>query len=183
MTTSPSGELPTRPLAHRIITQHLVIRAYAPDDLTALHRLVLANIEHLRTFIPWAAHEPRSLDERKALLSDYTRSFAAGENFRYAIIDAATGEMAGGVSLHTRVGPDALEVGYWLGAGFEGRGIASEAVTAASHAALDAGATKVEIWCTPENARSAAVAHRCGFTYAGERLRDGLALSVWILEP
>ncbi len=140
-------------------------------------------MEHLRPFIPWAAHEPRNLDERDQLISDYRRSFAVGENFRYAIIDAATGEMAGGVSLHTRVGPDALEVGYWLGADFEGRGIASEAVTAVSRAALDAGATRVEIWCTPDNTRSAAVAHRCGFTYMGERLRDGLALSVWILEP
>lgn len=167
----------------RIDTRRLVIRTYESADVHSLHALVLDNVDHLRPFIPWAAREPLTLDERRALLEDYARGFAAGENFRDAIIDAATGDMVGGVSLHTRVGPEALEIGYWLGAGFEGRGIASEAVTAVSHAALDAGASRVEIWCTPDNHRSAAVAARCGFVYRGEHDRDGLTLAVWILEP
>ncbi|WP_084076778.1 GNAT family N-acetyltransferase [Demequina sp. NBRC 110057] len=173
---SPAWQIPPR-----LETARLTIRAYEPSDAAALHALVLANVGRLRPFIPWAAREPLTLDERRALLEDYANSFAAGENFRFAIQERASGEMIGGVSLHTRVGPDALEIGYWIGAEHEGGGLVSEAVSAVSREALEAGAARVEIWCTPQNSRSAAVAARCGFTFDGERVRDGLALSVWIL--
>ncbi|WP_169746846.1 GNAT family N-acetyltransferase [Demequina gelatinilytica] len=166
----------------RVETERLVLRRYEPGDLEGMHASILDNLDHLRPFIPWAKHEPLSLAEREEQLAEYRRAFDAGEQFRYAVVDRATGAFIGGAGLHTRVGPDALEIGYWISADREGQGLASEAVRALTRAAFAAGARRAEIWCDLENARSNAVAERCGFAALGARPRGGETLFAWALD-
>jgi ribosomal-protein-serine acetyltransferase len=64
------------------------------------------------------------------------------------------------------------EMGYWVGAGNEGRGIATRACRAMLQYAFDErGLHRVELGIAASNARSAALAERLGFTLEG-RLRE-----------
>ncbi|WP_169747701.1 GNAT family N-acetyltransferase [Demequina subtropica] len=166
----------------RIETERLVLRRYEHGDVPAMHAAILENIDHLLPFIPWATDEPLTLAGREAQVTEYARASEAGEQFRFAMLDKATGAFIGGAGLHTRVGPDALEVGYWITAAREGEGLVTEAVGALARAAFASGAARVEIWCDPENDRSNAVAERCGFSPLGQRTRGGETLAAWALE-
>ncbi|WP_019229166.1 GNAT family N-acetyltransferase, partial [Sedimentibacter sp. B4] len=69
-----------------------------------------------------------------------------------------------GFSLHRRVGPDGLEIGYWLDAAHTGVGLATEAVGGLTAVALALPEVeRVEIHTDEGNARSAAVPRRLGY--------------------
>ena len=63
--------------------------------------------------------------------------------------------------LHRRIGPDALEIGYWLHPDYPGRGYATKAVSALTEAALSLHhITRVEIHTDEANTASAAIPRR-----------------------
>jgi RimJ/RimL family protein N-acetyltransferase len=67
--------------------------------------------------------------------------------------------------LHHRIGPGALELGYWVATAFTGRGVATAAVgLLAAEAFADPAIGHVEIHHDARNAASGAVAARAGFT-------------------
>ena len=59
------------------------------------------------------------------------------------------------------------QFGYWLAADARGRGFATHAVTLMTGWLFDLGAARVFLTIQSENAASAAVARRAGFTYEG----------------
>ena len=72
--------------------------------------------------------------------------------------------MLGGCGLHRRVGPRAIEIGYWVHADHGGRGIATALARALTGAALALpDVDRVEIHCDEANVRSAAVPRRLGY--------------------
>jgi len=72
----------------------------------------------------------------------------------------------GSVGLYGRVGPDALELGYWIRTDVTGRGYASEVSEALTAAAFrDCGVARVEVRCEPNHVASAAIPRRLGFTH------------------
>ncbi|WP_062527706.1 GNAT family N-acetyltransferase [Demequina rhizosphaerae] len=166
-----------------IETERLVLRRLEPEDVPAMHEAILANVDHLLPFIPWAPFEPQTLEQREAKVAEFATAFDAGEDFALGMFDRATGAYLGGTGFHTRVGPDALEIGYWIRADREGEGLVSEAVIALTATALlYAGATRVELWCDPANTRSNAVARRCGFDAAGPSARGDEVFDVWVAD-
>ncbi|TYO89115.1 ribosomal-protein-alanine N-acetyltransferase [Oceanicella actignis] len=68
-----------------------------------------------------------------------------------------------------RRGPaQAATVGYWIAAEQAGRGLMTEALSAArDHAFGRMDLSRLEAACLPENARSRRVLERCGFKYEG----------------
>jgi RimJ/RimL family protein N-acetyltransferase len=70
----------------------------------------------------------------------------------------------GGCGLYPRVGPGAIEIGYWLSVMHTGNGLATEAAAALTRLAFAApGIDRVEIRCDPRNAGSARVPRRLGY--------------------
>ena len=68
------------------------------------------------------------------------------------------------MSLMARIGPDALEIGYWLRSDFIARGIATTCTAALTKAALALPhIARVEIHCDEANVRSAAIPQRLGY--------------------
>ncbi len=89
------------------------------------------------------------------------------------MFDAAEAELLGGVGLYRRVGPGALEIGYWVRSDRTGRGIATEAARALTGAAFaTAGVDRVEVHCDPRNAASAAVPGKLGYRHRETREGD-----------
>ena len=161
----------TRNVPARIETERLVVRVYSAEDADALDAVIPANREHLRRFLPWAEREPLSPTDRAALIARFVQEFDAQEDFTMGVFDRADGTYLGGTGLHTRIGPDALEIGYWIRADREGSGLVTEAVAALVQVTLGhLGARWAEVRCEPANLRSRAVPERLGFTLSDTRV-------------
>jgi RimJ/RimL family protein N-acetyltransferase len=114
--------------------------------------------------MPWARDEPKPLDERVALLRGFRGRFDHGDDFVYGIFESDESSVVGGTGLHTRVGGDALEVGYWIRTSRAGAGLATEAAAALTRVAVEiCGVDRVEIRTDPANERSRAIPQRLGF--------------------
>jgi RimJ/RimL family protein N-acetyltransferase len=149
---------------YRIETERLVIRCWNPADAPMLDDAVVASLDHLRPWMPWIADEPRPLDERVELLRTFRGQFDAGQDFVYGIFERDESRVVGGTGLHTRVGDDALEIGYWIRADAVGRGLATESTAALTRVAFEVcGVDRVEIRVEPANERSAAIPRKLGF--------------------
>lgn len=137
----------------------------------ALNAAVRANLDHLRPWLEWAAEAPS-----RAQTAEATRAGAAawdaGTDFIYLVgLDARPGSVIGSCGLHGRIGPGALEIGYWVGTEHVGRGIATTAAGALTGAALALpGIGRVEIRCDQANTASAAVPRKLG--YRLDRIAD-----------
>lgn len=152
--------------AYRIVTARTVIRCWMPEDAPLLSAAIEANLEHLRPWMPWTQHEPQSLDKRVALLRTFRGEFDLGQDQNYGIFDRDESCVIGGTGLHPRHETDAREIGYWIAHDREGQGIVTEVVAALTRVAFDIDRrVRVEIRCTPENVRSAAIPRRLGYTH------------------
>ena len=78
--------------------------------------------------------------------------------------------LVGWLNLSIDVPAGSAEVGYWLDAGSEGRGLATRAVRAVlDHAFRQLALHRVELQSTADNTRSQRVAERLGSTQEGVR--------------
>jgi RimJ/RimL family protein N-acetyltransferase len=149
---------------YRIETERLVIRCWEPRDAPLMKEAVDSSLDHLRPWMPWAAAEPQSLEEKVALLRHFRGRFDLGQDFVYGIFSADESEVVGGTGLHTRAGDDTYEIGYWIRASRVGAGLATEVTAALTRVALGTcGADRVEIKVDPANAASLAIPRRLGF--------------------
>jgi RimJ/RimL family protein N-acetyltransferase len=100
-------------------------------------------------------------DFRAALNAMRRRAGQAG----FAIVDAATGELAGNIAAD-RVSPDLAEVSYWVAAGFRGRGLASHALTQlCTWISAHWDVREIALWTHADNAASQGAARNAGFRY------------------
>ena len=165
--------------AYRIETSRLVIRCYNPADAPLLHAAVEASREHLKPWMPWA-HQDQALQDHVELLRTFRGQFDLGEDFIYGIFNADESRLLGGSGLHTRRGAHIREIGYWVRVEDIRRGFASETAAALVKVAFEIDRVqRVEIRVDPDNAASAAIPARLGFTREGN-LR---AQSVFLDQP
>ncbi len=151
--------------AYRIQTDRLLIRCYSPEDAPKLKEAIDASLDHLRPWMPWAKDDPETLDAKVELLRRFRGNFDLGNDFIYGIFSPEDSVVLGGVGLHPRVGPNALEIGYWVRAGRIGKGLATEAAAALVRVSFEVHKVgRVEIHCDPVNIRSAAIPRKLGFT-------------------
>jgi RimJ/RimL family protein N-acetyltransferase len=108
--------------------------------------------------MPWAAEEPKPLEERVALLRRFRGDFDLGTNFVYE------STVVGGTGLHTRVGEDAFEIGYWIHVDRVREGLVTESTAALTRVALElCDADRVEIRVDPANIASLGVPRKLGY--------------------
>ncbi len=160
--TSATGQGP----AYRIHTHRLVLRCWHPQDASLLTVAIEANLEHLRPWLPWAQHEPEDLETKIERLRQWRGAFDLGQDFLYGLFDRAETQVLGSSGLHTRVGPGAREIGYWIHQDHINQGLATEATAALTKVAFVIDhVERVEIHCDPDNVRSSAVPRKLGFCH------------------
>ena len=158
------------------------------DPARAAAAVVAINdsLEHLQPWMAWAA-EPATEASIGAFFAASVELWERRKGFEYSIIEPSTDAVVGGSGLLGRIGPRGLEIGYWVHAGWIGRGVA----TAASRALIDAafalpGIARIRIQCETANVRSARVPEKLGFRFdgvaPGEGPCDGRPTQVWWLD-
>jgi RimJ/RimL family protein N-acetyltransferase len=147
----------------------LTLRRYRDDDLDALFHAVTESLDHLRPWMPWAANYTRQ--SATEFLAKAARDWADGNEYNYAII--TDGTLTGGIGLMARIGPGALEIGYWVHRDYTRRGLATAASAALVEQAFRLpGVDRVEIVHDELNVASAGVPRKLGFTEVGRRPLD-----------
>ncbi len=172
-------EMTTR-LPDRIETARLVLRHWTEDDVPALAEILTRNLERLRPWMPWVAHEPLSAQSRRDLVRTWRTQWAEGGDSVFGMF--RDGAAIGSTGLHRRSTPGALELGYWVDAAAEGHGYVTEAVVAQTTAAFrQPGVEFVDVYHLPLNVRSRAVPAGLGFTDLGinEVRGEGVGLRQW----
>jgi RimJ/RimL family protein N-acetyltransferase len=175
---------PPEELRGEIVT----LRRYRLTDRDALKAAIAASLESLRDWMPWAQAPPTDASVATFLVPA-VEQFGGDAAANYAITLRDSGHFAGGCSLMPRVGPSALEIGYWVHSDHHRRGIATESARLLTNAAFGSpGVRRVEIHCDQGNAASAGVAR--GLGYRLDRVQDGPAdaagttgrMMIWITE-
>lgn len=152
--------------AYRIETERTVLRCWQPEDAPLLSAAIEASLSHLQEWMPWAKNEPIGLDERVALLRGFRAKFDRDEEYIYGIFNPEESAVLGGTGLHRRDDGNCLEIGYWIHADFINRGLATEIAAALTHVAFSLHKVDwVEIRCDPNNARSATIPRKLGYTH------------------
>jgi RimJ/RimL family protein N-acetyltransferase len=147
---------------YRVVTERLEVRCWDPSEAPQAKAAIDASLEALRPFMPWAHEEPSPVAEMAERLRGFRAAFDRDEDYIYAIWQG--GEVAGGCGLHRRVGPGALELGYWIRSDLTRRGLATEMASALTRAAFAVcRVARVEIRVDPRNTASLGVPRRLGF--------------------
>jgi len=162
--------------AYRIETKRLVLRCWQPGDAPLLQEATAINKEHLLPFMPWAADEPQSVEQKVELIRKFRGLFDRGEDYVYGIFNPDESRVLGGTGLHTRHGDQALEIGYWLHKGHVNQGLITEASAALTRVAFELYRIgRMEIHCAVENLASAAVPRKLGYVHEAARRRLAFA--------
>ena len=61
------------------------MRCWHPNDAECLLQAILQSIDHLRAWMPWAANEPSTPEEKIALLRRWRAAFDLDEDYVYGI--------------------------------------------------------------------------------------------------
>ncbi|MDA0328873.1 MAG: GNAT family N-acetyltransferase [Gemmatimonadetes bacterium] len=150
----------------RLWTERLLIRVWNAADAPSLRHAIDVSLPELLPWIPFAKDEPTTMDQLRERLDGYAADFVQGKDFLYALVDPDDTEIRGGVGLYQRVGPGALEIGYWLRSDLAGRGLMTEAVAALTGVGLELpGLDRLEIHIDPANGASAAIPLKLGYRH------------------
>ncbi|MCF6343968.1 MAG: GNAT family N-acetyltransferase [Devosiaceae bacterium] len=159
MTISHINNLPDE-----IKTERLILRAPSLKDKADLQEL--ANNKEIHKFL---ARLPHPYKEEHAI--DFINNLArTKQEHAYAIISKTDGFIGViGWHLDRELG---LELGYWIGQGFWGKGYASEAAKAMIIAAKDCGHKKLFARSITANIGSIRVLEKAGFIIIDESIDD-----------
>jgi len=147
------------------------LRPIRVRDARPLERELLASRAWLRPWEATSPSAPMNWDTKGSIRSLLTGA-RAGTGLPFII--ETDGRLAGqlNVSGMTYGSLASATIGYWVGAGFAGRGLTPTAVALATdHVFFTTGLHRMEICIRPENAPSLRVVEKLGFRYEGLRRR------------
>jgi ribosomal-protein-serine acetyltransferase len=142
-----------------------------PADAEALAALVGRNAARLDRWFPWV--EGTSTATTRGFIDSALAVLADGGGFEAGLY--VGGVLAGAMGVHgVEGGGRSGQIGYWVAAEHEGRGVVARGVRAVIRRQFeDAGFERLEIRAAHDNVRSRAVAERLGFAFEGIVRRDG----------
>jgi ribosomal-protein-serine acetyltransferase len=145
----------------------LLLRVWRRADAAAMVEAIRDSHAHLAPWMEFANQPLPSPAEQVGRFSAWQARRRAGGDAIYGMF--VDERVAGGCGLHRRLGPDGLEIGYWVHVDYTRRGIASRAAALLTDTAFRADQiTHVEIHHDAANRASEGVPRRLGFTLVGE---------------
>ncbi len=154
----------------------LELRLLEERHAEALFAVMDQNRQYLRQWLPWL-DDNNSPDDTRSFIKSTLQQFANGTG-----LTAGIWHRNQPIGVIGYVNIDWLNrsasIGYWLAAGFQGRGIITRACRALiDHAFNELRLNRIEIRCATGNRKSCAIPERLGFT------REGVARqSEWLYD-
>jgi RimJ/RimL family protein N-acetyltransferase len=152
----------------RIELGAVVLRRLTLDDANALSEAATTSLDHLAPWMPWATPAGISVETQRDRLLRAEGTWSARGGYEYGIFFRADDALVGGCGLHKRIGPRALEIGYWVHVDYIRLGIATASAAALTTAGFEVrGIERIEIRCDEANRASAAVPAKLGYQLTG----------------
>jgi len=154
------------------LTDDAELRPVEEHHAEAIYATVDANREHLRPWLPWV-DKNRSVADTLEWVRRSNEKFAKNEGITAGIW--VSGRPVGVIgNVYVNWESRKTEIGYWIAADAQGRGIVTAAARAMTeHAIRGWQLNRVEIRASVENRRSRAVAERLGFVLEGTLRQAG----------
>lgn len=170
-------------------TERLLVRCYDPTDAPLLKEAIDKSLNHLKPWMPWASSEPETLEQKRDRLRMFRGQFDLDQDFVYGIFSSDNSQLLGSTGLHTRIGKNVREIGYWVHIDQQKKGYINEAVIGLIKLAFEVEEIeRLEIHCDPHNEGSKAIPERLGFTHEAtlkNRVKDSEGQSrdamIWTL--
>jgi ribosomal-protein-serine acetyltransferase len=150
------------------VDEDLQLRMLEMRDADRLYWLTDRSRSHLRKWLPWV-DATQTVDDSKAFIQAALHQYASNNGGHFGIW--YRGELAGVIGLHYIDWANrSTSIGYWLGEGFQGRGIMTKACRALmTFLFREYGLHRVEIRVATDNLKSRAIPERLGFRTEGCR--------------
>lgn len=144
----------------------VTLRRWTVDRADDLDQAINESLPELMPFMAWATAD-HDLQSTAGYLVQSQGEWTSEESFNYAIL-TPRGEVVGACGLMSRLGPEVLEIGYWVRSAQAGKGYATAAAACLASAGLgQPGIDRVEIHHDVDNPASGRVAAKAGFRQMG----------------
>jgi ribosomal-protein-serine acetyltransferase len=144
----------------------ITMRAWRESDIQMAFDVVIRNREHLQTFMQWMTPD-YSMESARKFITEGIANMRERKNAGWGIFDGE--RVIGSIGYAALNWPArSCEIGYWIDKDYEGKGIVTRACRVLIDYSFDElNMNRVEIRCSTENERSAAVPERLGFKREG----------------
>lgn len=148
------------------IDENIELRLLELRHAEQVFQLTDRSRESLREWLPWI-DITKTVEDSKSFIMGTMQQFARNDGFQAGIW--YKGELAGVIGLHgINWSNKSTSIGYWLGTGFEGKGLMTKACQAViDHCFNELKLNRIEIRTATENEKSAAIPQRLGFKQEG----------------
>lgn len=146
------------------------LRLIEPRHAEQLDALIEQNRIHIKEWSAWFKDD-RTIENTRDFIKRNLGRLAGNEGFTVAVW--YRGEMAGQVEYNYIDWVNRkTEIGYWLGARFQGKGLITKSCRVlVAHAFEELKLNRVEMHCAVENRRSRKIPERLGFRQEGTLLQ------------
>ena len=148
------------------VGDEIILRRFVEQDIDTIYAVVDRNKDHLMEFMHWMVPD-YSREMAQEFFERSTKAADTKESLGFGIFRDT--DLLGSIGfVHFDELAGKTEIGYWIDQGEEGKGIVSAACKTLIDFAFDElGMNRIEIRCSAENTRSAAIPKRFGFKHEG----------------
>ncbi|WP_020497266.1 GNAT family N-acetyltransferase [Sciscionella marina] len=152
------------PPPERIELPGRVLLRARPAHAEQTAQAVAASMDELMEWMPWAGPEAAKPENQRVRFTEADATWDSGEVLEFVLFDAEERALLGVLGLHRRIGPGAIELGYWSHSAYAGKGNITAAAGALTETALAMpDIQRVEIHCDAANHASAAIPRKLGY--------------------
>ena len=155
-------------LSTSITDEVVTLRPFRMEDAAQLYAAVRESLTELKPWMSWA-HDGYSREEADGFIKITCARWEEKTLYAFAITDAQTGDVLGGVSLsHIHQVYHLCNVGYWIRSSRHGVGIAGRSAKLAARYGFEhGGIVRAEVVMAVGNEKSKRVAEKIGAHYEG----------------
>ena len=147
--------------------EKILLKKNAASLAPQLFAMVEENRGYLRQFLPWV-DATLSVADSWGWIELSHRQWETGHMFDLGIYLVESEQYIGNIGVHNiDWGNRCCEIGFWIGAQFQGQGMISQSLQILQPVLFEKGFNRIEIHCSRKNIRSAAVAKRNGYLLDG----------------